>query len=97
MAFSYFIFLQVLGSLPFNQLYRDMKKPYRTNLKRLVSFFESSRDKWKSRSHTYQSEKRALQIQVRDLKRSVEHWKNKYKKLEEELKKRFVRKEMIDQ
>lgn len=62
-----------------------MKKEYRTDLKRLASYFESSRDKWKSRSPTYQAEKRALQTQVRDLRRSVEHWKNKCKALEQEM------------
>ncbi|NET36244.1 MAG: hypothetical protein F6K19_30170 [Cyanothece sp. SIO1E1] len=65
-----------------------MKKEYRTDLKRLASYFESSRDKWKGRSHIYQSEKRALQTQVRDLRRSVEHWKNKCKALEQELSKK---------
>lgn len=67
-----------------------MKKTYRTNWARLARFFESSRDKWKSRSHTYQAEKRALQTQVRDLKRSVELWKNKYKELDEEVKKKIA-------
>jgi predicted RNase H-like nuclease (RuvC/YqgF family) len=67
-----------------------MKKDYRTDLRRLVSFFESSRDKWKRRSHTYQAEKRALQTQVRDLKRSVEHWKSKYKELEHSVSKKKI-------
>lgn len=60
-----------------------MKKEYRTELKRLASYFESSRDKWKSHSHVYQSEKQTLQTQVRDLRRSGEPWKNKCKALEQ--------------
>lgn len=52
-----------------------MKKEYKSSLVRLVAFFESSRNSWKKRCLKYQTEKRELQIQIRDLKRSKEMWK----------------------
>lgn len=74
-----------------------MKKEYRSSLKRLAAYFESSRDKWKARCLVYQQEKRALQIQVRDLKRSLDNWKTKYKNLEQGSlkKKQSINKEAI--
>jgi hypothetical protein len=53
-----------------------MKKEYKSTTIRLVEFFETSRNQWKERSLKYQKEKRELQIQVRDLSRSKEKWKN---------------------
>lgn len=52
-----------------------MKREYKSSLVRLVAFFESSRNAWKERCLKYQTEKRGLQIQIRDLKRSKEVWK----------------------
>lgn len=61
-----------------------MKKDYRCSPQRLAVYFEISRDKWKARSCKYQAEKRALQIQVRDLRRSVDYWKEKCSSLDRE-------------
>ena len=63
-----------------------MKKVYKSSAKRLADFFESSRDKWKLRSHKNQTEKRKLENEIRDLRRSVSYWKNKY--MESESKKK---------
>jgi hypothetical protein len=52
-----------------------MKKEYKSSLVRLVTFFESSRNSWKERCLKYQTEKRELQIQIRDIRRSKEVWK----------------------
>jgi len=62
-----------------------MEKEYKSTAKRLAVFFEKSRDLWKNRSQGYQADKRNLQIQIRDLKRSKEKWKTKFKKSEERL------------
>jgi hypothetical protein len=58
-----------------------MKKEYKSTPIRLVEFFETSRDKWKERSLKYQKEKRALQIQVRDISRSKGKWKDECSRL----------------
>ena len=58
-----------------------MKREYKSSLVRLVTFFESSRNTWKERCLKYQTEKRELQIQIRDLKRSKETWKTECLKL----------------
>ena len=62
-----------------------MEKEYKSTAKRLAVFFEKSRDLWRNRSQGYQADKRNLQIQIRDLKRSKEKWKTKFKKSEERL------------
>lgn len=58
-----------------------MKTEYKSSLVRLVAFFESSRNSWRERCLKYQTEKRGLQIQVRDLRRSKEVWKTECIKL----------------
>lgn len=58
-----------------------MKKEYKSTVKRLADYFEESRDVWKARTQKYQKEKRALLIQIRDLRRSKENWKTKSKEL----------------
>jgi hypothetical protein len=59
-----------------------MKKEYKSSVVRLVVFFESSRNAWKKRCLKYQTEKRELQIQIRDLRRSKELWKTECIKCE---------------
>jgi len=62
-----------------------MKREYKCKENRLVEYFESSRDKWKERSNTYQKEKKALLTEVRDLRRSKEKWKHECLKMRAEL------------
>lgn len=62
-----------------------MKVNYKSTQKRLVKYFEESRNKWKERSLAYQEEKRELLIQKRDLKRSKEKWKNECIELKTQL------------
>ena len=52
-----------------------MKKEYKSSLVRLVAYFETSRNAWKVRCLKYQTEKRELQIKIRDISRSKETWK----------------------
>lgn len=62
-----------------------MEKNYKSSDKRLVSFFESSRDKWKERSMEVQQEKRRLLVENRDLRQSRDKWKERYNQLKEEM------------
>jgi hypothetical protein len=62
-----------------------MQNKYRSTDKRLVKYFEESRDSWKERSLKYQSEKREISFKLRDTERSKEKWKNECIKLKEEL------------
>jgi uncharacterized coiled-coil DUF342 family protein len=62
-----------------------MQKTYLSSEKRLAEYFEKSRDKWRSRSLKYQSEKRELLLKLRDTIRSREKWKNELAELKEQL------------
>ena len=62
-----------------------MQKTYRSSDKRLMKYFEESRDSWKARSQKYQSEKRRLLFKLRDTERSKEKWKNECSKLKKQL------------
>ena len=59
---------------------------YKSSLKRLVQYFEESRNKWKKRSSLYQKDKRELLIKVRDLERSKNKWKVECLMLRSEIK-----------
>jgi hypothetical protein len=61
---------------------------YATPLKKLVAFFESSRNKWHARSGEKQKQIDYLEKKVRDLEKSRAKWKMTTKKLQEELKKK---------
>jgi hypothetical protein len=62
-----------------------MKKEYKSTDTRLVEYFGNSRNQWKERSMKYHREKRALQIQIRDLIRSKKKWKDECIKLRKEI------------
>ena len=62
-----------------------MQKKYISSEKRLVKYFESSRDSWKERSLKYQSEKRNLSFKLRDTIQSREKWKGECIQLNEQL------------
>ena len=63
-----------------------MEQAYISSEKRLSKYFEESRNKWKTRSMQYQSEKRELLLTLRDTARSKEKWKSEYGKIKEQLK-----------
>lgn len=74
-----------------------MEKNYKSSPQRLAEYFEASRDKYKARSFRYQKEKRAYQIQIRDLERSKTKWKEECLQLREELSElRIKQKKTID-
>lgn len=59
---------------------------YKSPLKKLVKFFETSRDKWKARSHEKQKRIDFLETKIKDLENSRENWKQKAKTFEKQLK-----------
>ena len=63
-------------------------KMYKTPLKKLSAFFESSRDKWKERSANKQKDIDELEVKVRDLTKSRNNWKEKYKIIKKDSKKK---------
>ena len=60
-------------------------KQYRTPLKKLVRFFENSRDKWKAKCLDAKRRIKLLLTQVADLKASRERWKQEAKQLRAEI------------
>ena len=55
---------------------------YKSPLRKLVKFFQESRDKWKTRSSEKQKRIDFLETKVKDLRNSRDHWKQKAKELE---------------
>jgi hypothetical protein len=53
-------------------------KSYRSPKHKLLAFFKSSRDQWRTRAKEYHQEKRFLQTRIRDLEASRDHWRERY-------------------
>ena len=67
---------------------QPMKKKrtqYKSPDKKLVVFFEDSRDNWRDKAEGRQKKIRDLNTKIRDLTHSREQWKEKAKALESEL------------
>lgn len=60
-------------------------KSYKSPQRKLVSFFEKSRNQWKARCHKAKSKVKQLKNKVRFLEESRQQWKNRTKELEREL------------
>lgn len=60
-------------------------KGYKSPQRKLVKFFEKSRDRWKAKCHEAKIEVKRLKNRVRFLEKSKERWKNRVKELEAEL------------
>ena len=61
-------------------------KTYKSPLKKLAYFFETSRDNWKSKYFEKSKELKRAKNQINDLKHRKEDWKMRAKKAEDELK-----------
>ena len=61
------------------------KKVYRSPQRKLVSFFERSRDQWKSKCLKAKASIKRLNHRIRYLERSKGEWKERAKHLEKEL------------
>ncbi len=55
---------------------------YKSPVRKLVKFFQESRDKWKARSNEKQKRIDFLETKVKDLRNSRDNWKQKAKELE---------------
>lgn len=51
-------------------------RTYKSPARKLIRFFESSRDKWKEKCQESQRVRKKLSNQVRAVEKSREHWKN---------------------
>lgn len=60
-------------------------KEYSSPVRKLLAFFERSRDGWKEKYQQVKRLARKLQGRVRTLERSREHWKERAKQLRAEL------------
>lgn len=63
-----------------------MKKNYKSPLKKLVNFFEKSRDDWKDKYMGKKIEFKRATNQINDLKQRKKSWKDRAIKAENELK-----------
>ena len=62
------------------------EKTYKSPLKKLVKFFEQSRDKWKSKYFEKKKELKRAKNQINDLKQRKENWKDRAITAENKLK-----------
>jgi len=60
--------------------------PYKSPLKKLVVFFEKSRDKWKAKYIETKKDLKRAKNQINDLKHRKEMWKERAIKTENRLK-----------
>ena len=65
-------------------------KIYKSPLKKLVVFFEKSRDSWKAKYVEKKLELKRAKNQINDLKQRKESWKERAIKAEEELEKKTI-------
>ena len=62
------------------------EKKYKSPLKKLVKFFEESRDKWKEKYVEKSKELKKVTNRIYDLEIRKEHWKKRALKAERKLK-----------
>jgi len=58
---------------------------FKTPLRVLVQQFLASRERWKAKCKVIQEKAKTYRIELRDLRRSRDHWKNKAKELAKEM------------
>ena len=58
--------------------------PYRSPIRKLLRFFERSRDQWKEKCQQAKRENNSLKIRLAAMKQSRDRWKAKSKELEEQ-------------
>ena len=61
------------------------EKTYKSPLRKLVRFFQKSRDQWKAKCLDAKATAKGLKHRIRYLEQSKEEWKTKAKELEQEL------------
>ncbi len=60
-------------------------KTYKSPIRKLVRFFENSRDQWKTKCLEAKATAKGLQHRIRYLEQSKVEWKTRAKELEKEL------------
>ena len=60
-------------------------KTYTSPMRKLVRFFEQSRDQWKAKQHQVQIVRKRLENRVRFLEKSQAQWKSRAKEAEGEV------------
>lgn len=63
-----------------------MINKYRSSARRLISWFNQSRNNWKEKALYKQKELRKAQVKIRDLEKSRKQWKQKAKENELKIK-----------
>ena len=61
------------------------QKAYKSPIRKLVRFFEKSRDQWKAKCLEAKVTAKGLKHRIRYLEQSKEEWKTRAKELEKEL------------
>jgi hypothetical protein len=61
------------------------EKTYKSPRRKLVRFFQKSRDQWKAKCLQAKATVKGLKHRIRYLEQSKAHWKTKAKELEQEL------------
>jgi len=72
-------------------------KTYKSPVRKLVHFFEKSRDQWKSKHHTAKASVKRLENRVRFLEKSKGQWKNRVQELEMEVARLKAREQALGQ
>lgn len=62
----------------------DDPLPYTSPLKKLVRFFQRSRDRWKEKCQIAKRENNSLKIRLAAMNKSRDHWREKAKQREAE-------------
>jgi septal ring factor EnvC (AmiA/AmiB activator) len=94
---DYTVFLAILFDLPIEgKFHRSSnkkvfmkdsreKESYKSPQRKLIKFFEKSRDQWKAKCLVSKQELKRLKNRIRFLEKSKAHWKDRAKELEAEL------------
>jgi DNA repair ATPase RecN len=64
---------------------QELESPYKSPQRKLVRFFEKSRDQWKTKCQTAKATVKRLQNRVRFLEQSKAQWKARAQALEAEV------------
>jgi chromosome segregation ATPase len=72
-------------------------KIYKSPIKKLVRFFEKSRDEWKAKHQKAKANAKRLSNRIRFLEKSKMQWKNRVKELEQEVARLKAREQDLEQ
>jgi hypothetical protein len=72
-------------------------KIYKSPTRKLLHFFEKSRDQWKAKHRKSKANGKRLSNRVRFLEKSKEHWKQRAQELEQEVTRLKAREQVLEQ